>query len=485
MSVVGLTTLCTGTDAFAFKDPVKLLDKDLEIKGSLQQNLDLRTHRDVRDVQYSSFKSTLRIEGDYHISRANELDVSLYTLVHYWHDFGGTIDDNQRDAIRHEDDGSHALKNYRRSNELEEILKEFYLDIRGRTWEVRLGRQIVSWGETAFFQVADIINPLDLTNMKVWPDFDDLKVGLWMIRLFYMPPQMWQDISFELILIPPDFQHTRMPPAGHGLYFGNAPMPDGVFGKLIHHMEHDKPGNDWNNAEWGMRIRGYTLDTDWTLSYFYSRLDSGLVNRDKGYNQMLRLMLGLPVTDNIFKFPRYHSLGFTFARPVPKIRSTVRGEVVFNHRDYQYGPAGGTASDIRSKKLLVAALAVDRSTFIPWLTPLNRMRYLSTSLTFYHYKLIGHKYNKHTGEFIQWESGTRDSSWNTIDLMIDYGFYWDYILPTIRIAYDFNGGTTIQGVLKYAPGDHWRFQVSYQQQNELGRNAHMQDQVMSSVQYEF
>ena len=69
--------------------------------------------------------------------------------------------------------------------------------------------------------------------------------------------------------------------------------------------------------------------------------------------------------------------------------------------------------------------------------------------------------------------------------MLQYGFYWDYILPTFSVAYDFNGGTSIMGVLKYAPGDHWRFQVSYQQQNEKGRNAHMQDQVMFSVQYEF
>jgi hypothetical protein len=69
--------------------------------------------------------------------------------------------------------------------------------------------------------------------------------------------------------------------------------------------------------------------------------------------------------------------------------------------------------------------------------------------------------------------------------MMDYGFYWDFILPTFAITYDFNGSTTLMAVLKYAPGDHWRFQVSYQQQNELGRTAHMQDQVMFSVQYEF
>jgi len=480
----GLLIHWTGTGVFAFKDPFKLFGRDLDVKGSLQTNLDVRTHRDVRDIQFSSWKQTLRVEGDYRISRTDDLDISLYALAHYYYDFGGSIDDNQRDAIRHEDDGSHALKNYRRSNEIEEILKELYLDIRGRTWEVRIGRQIVSWGETAFFQVADIINPLDLTNMKVWPDFDDLKVGLWMVRLFYTPERMWQNISFEVLLIPPDFQHQRMPPAGHGLFLGNPPMPDNVFGQLIHHMEHDKPGNDWNNFEWGVRIRGYTWDTDWTLSYFRSRVDAGLVARDRGLNQMLNLIFGMPVTDRIFRFPKYHSAGFTFARSIPAIKSTVRGEMVLNFSHYQYGMPG-TASDIKSRKLLVTALAVDRSIFVPWLTPLNRMRYLSATITWYHYKLIGHKFDKNTGEYIDWGSGNRDSSRDVIDLMLDYGFYWDYILPTFMFAYDFNGTTTLSYVLKYAPGDHWRYQVSYQQSNEQGRGAHMQDQVMFSIQYEF
>lgn len=473
--------LFAGTNALAIDKTFELFGGELEAKGSLQQSMDLRTHRDSRDIQISSFRTMLRIEADYHIMKNDKLDISLYSLAHYWHDTGDSIDDHQRDAIRFEDHGSHALKNYRRSNEIEEILKEFYLDIRGRFWEVRLGRQIVSWGETAFFQVADVINPLDVSNLKVWPDFDDVKVGLWMVRLFIHPPRMWQNISFEFLFMPPDFQPTRLPTAASGIFLGIPPFGEGVFGDIIHHQMHDKPGNDWNNSEWGLRIRGFSFRTDWTLLYFYGRRDDALINRDAGFQNFLRAALALPPPHGrIYRFPHEHTIGLTFSRAVPSIKSTIRGETVLKHRDYQYG-----SSDIRSKKLLVGSLAIDRKIYVPWLTPRNRMRYLGASFTFFHYKLLGHKYNKHTGEFIAWEAGTRDSSRNTISLMLDYGFYWDEILPTFNFAYDFNGTTTLAYVLKYAPGDHWRFQVSYQQKNEQGRTAHMQDQMMFSVQYEF
>lgn len=474
-----LISLCFAASALAFKDPIEVFGKDLTVKGSVQQNLDLRTHRDERDVQYSSFKSTLRVEGDYHLYNSSDLDISFYTLLHYWHDNGDNIDHNQRDAIRYEDQGSHALKNYRRSNEIEEIMKEFYLDFRGKSWQARLGRQIVSWGETSFFQVADVINPLDTINLKAFPDFDDLKVGLWMARIFYTPEAMWQDLSFEFIFIPPDFQPTRLPPAGHGLFFGTAVMGDDTFGKILSKQRWDKPPNDWSNAELGLRIRGFTWNTGWTLSYFYARRDDALINGQKGYNNFVKFLLGRPHGE-VFTYPHMQTVGFTFDRPVNRIKSTLRGETTLVFKDYQYG-----TYEVKRRKLFVNALSLDHKLYIPWLTPTNRMRFMGVTLTWFYYKLIDHDYNRATGEYIAWESGNRDSSWNVFTLMLDYGFLFDEILPSFSISYDINGGTTVSPVLKYAPGDHWRYQVTYQQTNEQGRNDHMQDQVMFSIQYEF
>ena len=49
------------------------------------------------------------------------------------------------------------------SRELE-MLKEFYLDITLPHLYLRLGKQVVAWGESDGIRLSDIINPLDLTR---------------------------------------------------------------------------------------------------------------------------------------------------------------------------------------------------------------------------------------------------------------------------------------------------------------------------------
>jgi hypothetical protein len=195
-----------------------------DIKGSVQQTLNYRTHQDVRSVKFSSFRTTLRIEGLLDCIKEPTWNVQLYGLFNYWYDNGTNIDQDLKDAIRLEsggDGGSFGLGAYKKPNTQVQIMKELYFEVAvGEYFKARLGKQMVSWGETAESRVADVINPLDYNNFVAFPDWEDYKIGLWMGRFFYAPPNMWQDISFELIVIPPDFQYNRYPPAGSGLFFG-------------------------------------------------------------------------------------------------------------------------------------------------------------------------------------------------------------------------------------------------------------------------
>jgi len=452
-----------------------------EGKGSIQQTMNYRTHRDVRDVAISSFRTTFRIEGLYDVVTTDKWDVKLYGLFNYWYDGGVDVEANLRRAVKYEDGSSSGVKELRRPNCEEEIVREFYLEIERGDLQCRLGKQLVSWGETAESRVADLINPLDLNNIIAFPDWEDFKVGLWMGRFFYTPKNFWQSLSFELIVIPPDFQWQRLPSAGSGLYFGTPQMPEGMFGKMLHKMEHDRPPNNWSNTEIGLRIRGYTWFTDWTLSHFYTRVDAPIIDGTKGFRQLMNMMLGLPVRDEIFTYPHYNSSAFTFSRPWDWLKSTIRGEIVLNsNKYYQYG-------QYRKKKadLLTCAISWDRANMVPWLSYWNRSRSVQTTLTWYHYRLLGHKYNKHTGEFINWESGKKDSTWNKLTLGVETGFLYDTIYPVFNFAYDFNGGTTVVGALRYAPGDHWRWMVIYQQVNEEGEPGRLNDQVIFSMRYEF
>ena len=132
--------------AFAFE----LFDGRLhDGKGNIQQTMNYRTHRDVRGVAISSFRTTFRIEAIYDLITTDKWEVKFYGLLNYWHDTGVDVEANLRRAVKYEDGSSSGVKELRRPNCEEEIIREAYLDIYVGDLELRLGKQLVSWGETA------------------------------------------------------------------------------------------------------------------------------------------------------------------------------------------------------------------------------------------------------------------------------------------------------------------------------------------------
>ena len=69
---------------------------------------------------------------------------------------------------------------------------------------LRLGRQLVSWGETAGLTILDNINPADNSYQMFFLNPDDLKIPLWMGRFNYsLPPMMgWLTVNFDVIVNP-------------------------------------------------------------------------------------------------------------------------------------------------------------------------------------------------------------------------------------------------------------------------------------------
>lgn len=68
---------------------------------------------------------------------------------------------------------------------------------------LRLGRQIVSWGETSGLTITDNINPPDNSFQMFFLNPDDLKIPLWMARLNYdVPKTGFLRVNFDLVAIP-------------------------------------------------------------------------------------------------------------------------------------------------------------------------------------------------------------------------------------------------------------------------------------------
>ncbi len=467
-----------GKTASAFK----LLNGNLDCKGNIQQTLNLRTHEDVRDVRFSSFRTTFRFEGLYKMVKTSDLDMQFYMLAKYYYDEGLDLDSNQRHAIRKEG-GKDKYRDFRRPRDLEEWLTEFYLDLKYKTFQARIGKQLVSWGETAESRVADLINPLDTKYLVAFPDWEDFKIGLWMIRLYYTPENFWQDLAFELLIIPFDFEEQRMPPAGSGLFFGSPVMEDRLFQRILDKQRRDAPDDGIRNFEIGLRIRGYwgiAEGIDWTISHFYTRLDTPLIAEEEGFARLFAMQLGFAPNGKVYTYPHYNSTAFTFSTTWDKIGSSIRGECVYNtNRDYQYG-----TYDIKEKDLITTALTFNRSTMVPYLSDWNRSTAVEISLTLFQYWLLNYEHDRSTSDSIRWESGTRDPTWTKFSLSLSTGFFFYTLIPLINIVYDINGNTTVVGGVAYQPGDHWQWMVNYQQVNERGP-ARYQDQVIFSVRYEF
>jgi len=101
--------------------------------------------------------------------------------------------------------------------EWENNMREIFVDLvaqRGyQKVNLRLGRQIVRWGETDSFNVINVVNPSDRSYQMAFSNPDDLATPLWMGRLDYTVVGLGflDTFGIELLAIP-DIRPTQMAP---------------------------------------------------------------------------------------------------------------------------------------------------------------------------------------------------------------------------------------------------------------------------------
>lgn len=77
------------------------------------------------------------------------------------------------------------------------FLREAYLYYSKNAWDIRAGRQIITWGVADAMRLTDIISPMDFTEYLA-QDYDDIRIPVNAVRLRYVRNK-W---SAEAILIP-------------------------------------------------------------------------------------------------------------------------------------------------------------------------------------------------------------------------------------------------------------------------------------------
>jgi len=143
-------------------------------------------------------------------------------------------------------------------------LRENYLDINAGSWDFRLGRQHVVWGEMVGLFFADVVSARDLREF-ILPEFDSLRIPQWAARAEYFK----DDFHAELLWIPvASYDQIGKPGAD---FFPYQPLPPGA--TAIYRAE-VRPERNAQHTNAGIRLS--TLKGGWDISgFYYNSMDAG------------------------------------------------------------------------------------------------------------------------------------------------------------------------------------------------------------------
>jgi hypothetical protein len=116
------------------------------------------------------FSTLLRVNSELSVSKG---DMGGFARVRAWHDF--TLNDSAVRAGNRasnyamgeplSDDGFHPLQKFSGVALLDAYVYNTF-DVQGKPVQMRLGNQVLNWGESLFIQGINQINPIDLTSLR-------------------------------------------------------------------------------------------------------------------------------------------------------------------------------------------------------------------------------------------------------------------------------------------------------------------------------
>ncbi|MGE4295661.1 MAG: DUF1302 domain-containing protein [Campylobacterales bacterium] len=220
--------------AVTIAPPEKTPEKWAEIKGALTLQ---GAYNTAGDAQGYDGLSRLKLKGDLELRK--RLDNRWQFLI----SGAGYLD------------AAYALND--RDNYTDEVLDEMEseLELReayaqgplSKSWDLKIGRQIVVWGKSDNLRVADMLNPLDMREPGM-TDIEDLRLPVAMVKLdYYAGP--W---NLSLIALP-ETRFSKRPAIGSDFSLG---MDDREYGG-----DHD---------QFAAALRGHF--TGWDLSFYGASL---------------------------------------------------------------------------------------------------------------------------------------------------------------------------------------------------------------------
>jgi hypothetical protein len=461
---VFLISLLTGSEALS----TEYLDGKIDISGYLENFTSYRPTTQHRG-HLSNSRNTFYLEMGYKLLQNPNLSLELYAVGRHFYESAFDLDHDYGNASNRRD------HNRVRTEKGSDRLREVYADISSGPFQLRIGKQVATWGEADGFRMADIINPLDLTWHWTFEAWEDITIPIWMIRGWYKTPLPY-DLSVEFVVIPFDFEPTKFAPAE------TAWWPHMMTRQFLLNMKQSRRSNSNDNFEFGVRLRAEIKGWDVTLYDFYTRNDDPIFT-DNAEKLIKGVLLG---GEDLFKYKRYNVVGGTFNGYIDSIKSVIRGECGYNmNQDFNVTATGGPPFDIREKDVFAYMIGFDRPTMIPYLSRWNYYRTYFISVQMFQ-KFIIH----HTHGLIRPPDMGKDDTHTTFTLIVETGFFHDALVPNFLLAYDTSGWGFFLPSIKYKYGHHWRFILGADILWGNSRNEGMgifkdNDAITFKVRYEF
>jgi hypothetical protein len=390
-----------------------------------------------------------------------------------------------------------------------DLLQEFHLTWTPGNSIIRVGKQIVVWGETDGFRVMDQINPLDQRRGLSDVEFESTVLPIWLVRAeqYWQPDSSWlQDLGLELVFNPnAKFEPDRPIVLGNdeaGIWAPNVeigPVPvafdpvtgapvaflPGRLGSFIRDIE-ERDEWDSDGMEIGVRLRMVINDSIVTLNYFNGIDNSPAIKAAPAPPQAEvasdgSLIVHLPVEGF---YPRLRFAGLTLTRDFPGLNVPFLGGVapVLRLEGFYAFDSTFTTEDMSEfvkHDDFRYVVGVDWKVKIPFL---NERAYFLISPQFYHRKIIDYP--------SAGLNGLEDDNYQT-SIMINTTYFHNKIIPSVFWLRDItNHSNFFKYAVDYEYTDKWKFTLGalFFDGSDEGKGFEPldhKDQIFATVSYKF
>jgi len=439
------------------------------------------------------FKTHLHLEGLYHLYNEGGKILDAFALFEWFYDWAPQMTGSYGRGIRSRD-----KNNYITPHDWEPV-RELYVNYINGPWTLRVGKQMVVWGETGLQRTADVVNPVDLrSHMMGVDDWEDFKKGLWMFRGFYQTSFV-NDFTFEWIVVPFDVQEIELPPEGT-MY--NSTYTGGFTSNMWKMWQKDKINeHGLKNIQGGIRLRGFNKDWDWTLIYYNGYNPTPIVwdwgQRKNGYRpstnppgfgqygagvggfnlyaaeyNIRSAVYGPPLpkyyNGRMFQYYRTNNFGATATKYVYNmpffglfeipLKSNVRTEVAYKMGTYYntISPEGDNWLVDGRKQVDQFAFAMEiGKDFMPkFITKYNGQRSVDITLGFFTDWILARTKELALDGADRGHGDRNDTSFS-LDITTDW--FKQELMTKFNFGYNTSGSGFFWAFFQYAPGQHWRF----------------------------